>query len=98
MFHHIAMFRFREDVSEATITDLTRRLRALRESVPSIRSYEVGRDAGISEGAWDLVVVGAFDDEAGWRAYSTHPDHLPIVDEIRELVNAVARLQTTDLG
>jgi hypothetical protein len=98
VFHHVAMFRFKDDVPEAAVADIAERLRALPALVPSIRGYEVGRDAGLSDGAWDLVVIGAFDDEAGWRDYATHPDHVPIVHEIRDLVAASARMQTTDLG
>jgi hypothetical protein len=92
------MFRFKDDVPESTVGDIVERLRALPPLVPSIRSYQVGRDAGLSDGAWDLVVVGSFDDEAGWRDYASHPEHVPIVHEIRELVSASARMQTTDLG
>lgn len=98
MFHHVAMFRFKDDVPESTVADIVERLQALPTLVPSIRSYSVGRDVGLSDGAWDLVVIGAFDDETGWRDYSTHPDHVPIVHQIKELISASARVQTTDLG
>lgn len=97
MFHHVAMFKFKEDVSAETIAELRARLIMLPGLVPSIRTYQVARNVGLSDDAWDLVVIGGFDDEAGWREYATHPDHTPIVDEIRGLVGSLARLQTTEL-
>ena len=96
MFHHIAMFKFREGTPEEAIADIAQRLRVLPDTCSPIRSYRVGTNAGVSDAAWDLVVVGEFDDEAGWREYAAHPDHVPIVEDVKRLASASARLQTTD--
>ena len=97
MLHHIAMFRFRNDVTDETIDDVRSRLLKLPETIDVIREYRVGRDARLSDTTWDMVVFAAFADLEGYSIYSTHPDHVPIVDEVRELVTDRAAVQTTDL-
>lgn len=97
MFHHIAMFRFRPEVPAETVGSIRERLLRLPETIDSIRDYRVGRDLGLSDATWDMVVVAGFEDEAGYRAYSTHPDHVPIVDEIRGLVTDRAAVQSVEL-
>jgi hypothetical protein len=94
MFRHVAMFRFRDDVSDDTIRSIRHRLLALPDTVESIRSYEVGRDLGLKSTTWDMVVIAGFDDIDGYRAYSTHPDHVPIVEEISRLATGRAAVQT----
>ena len=98
MFHHIAMFRFKEDVEEAVVAAIHTDLLALPDKIEAIRSYRVGFDAGVSDAAWDLVVVAEFADEAGYKAYSSHPDHVPVVHRIRALIEDRAAIQTRFLG
>lgn len=97
MFHHIAMFRFRSDVPAETVGDIRRRLLQLPESIDTIRGYRVGRDAGLSDTTWDMVVIAEFDDEAGYRSYAAHPDHVPIVAEVGALVTDRAAVQSAEL-
>ncbi len=70
--------------SEATDEDaaaIVAGLETLPGLIPEIRSYSVGRDAGLSEGNFDIVLVGDFDDEAGFRTYSENADHLAVITE-----------------
>lgn len=98
MIHHIAMFRFRDDVDDATIAELRADLLALPDKIGTIRSYRVGRDVGLREGTWDMVVVAGFDDDAGYMVYREHPDHLPVVARVGKLITDSAALQTTEIG
>ncbi len=97
MFHHVAMFRFREDVAPETIAEIRTRLLELPGKIDAIRGYHVGRDAGLSDSTWDMVVVAHFDDEAGYRAYHAHGDHVPIVQEILPLVTDRAAVQSAEM-
>ena len=94
MFRHVAMFKFRDDVPDSTIDSIRTRLLRLPEKIPAIRAYEVGRDLDLSPATWDMVVIGGFDDIDGYRAYAAHPDHVPIVEEIRALVTDRAAVQS----
>ncbi len=96
MFTHIAMFRIRPDVDEAEIERVTARLEELPALVPDVKSFTVGRDARISDGNWDMVVIAGFEDEAGYRAYAAHPDHQPVIMEVRHIITERAGIQFED--
>ncbi|MDX2342375.1 MAG: Dabb family protein [Acidimicrobiia bacterium] len=98
MFHHIAMFRFKDGVSDATVAEVRRDLLALPAQVAPIKEYKVGRDAGLSDGTWDFVVVAGFDHAAGYKEYATNPDHLAVVKRILTLVSDRAAVQSGELG
>lgn len=98
MLHHIAMFRFKKGVAPDDIAAIRKDLLALPKTVDSIRSYQVGRDAGINDGTWDFAVVASFDNEAGYREYSTHPEHVVIVKRISEIATDRASLQSYELA
>jgi hypothetical protein len=69
-------------------------LRALPAHIPALRSYVVGRDAGITEGNATVAVVADFDDEAGFVAYRDDPAHQQVLAErIRPHLVARAAVQ-----
>ena len=93
MFTHIAMFRFRPDVDEASKQEVEAKLHELPRLIPDVRAFHVGRDAGISEGNWDMVVVAKFDDADGYRTYAAHPDHKPAITAVRAVISERAGIQ-----
>lgn len=94
MFRHIAMFRFKDDVPEPTIAEFRSRLLSLADAIESIRRYEVGSDLGLAPTTWDMVVIADFDDVDGYRAYVDHPDHIPVVDDLRAHIADRAAVQS----
>ncbi|MBE3002072.1 Dabb family protein [Nocardiopsis sp. HNM0947] len=90
---HIALFRWQDGVDDAQIAEVERLLGALPAAVPELRSYSFGRDAGVSEGAFDFAVVADVDDEAGFVAYRDHPDHQAALAVIRPLLADRAAIQ-----
>jgi hypothetical protein len=82
MFRHVVMMQFSETTTDSDIQAIIDALRALPPLCPEIRSFSIGRDAGISEGNFDLVVVGDFDDEAGYRAYGLNAPHQAIITDL----------------
>lgn len=90
---HIALFRWQDGVDDAQVAEVERLLGALPGVVPELRSYTFGRDAGLSEGAFDFAVVADVDDEEGFAAYRDHPDHQAALAVIRPLLADRAALQ-----
>jgi hypothetical protein len=77
-FRHIVLLTLDDGCdAEALAADL----RATATGIPSIRSYVVGVDAGLSEGNATVAVVGDYDDQAGWEAYRDHPEHVALIAE-----------------
>lgn len=97
MITHIAMLRFKEGVEPAAVEAATAALLELPDLVPSIRSFSVGRDLGLTDATLDYAIVARFDDIAGYQAYADHPDHVRVLTEhTRPLTAEVMRVQFED--
>ena len=81
MIRHCVFVTVSPDATDADRDDIVEALRGLPAQISEIRSYEVGTDLGLRDGNADLAIVASFDDEAGWRAYLSHPAHLQAIDE-----------------
>ncbi len=82
MFRHVVMFKWNDDVTDADIDAASAGLSGLVGVIPEIKGYRHGRDAGISDGNFDYVVVGDFDDAEGYETYRDHPAHVKVVKEL----------------
>ena len=81
MLRHVVMLRFSDDATDDVINAMVEGLNTMPDLVPEIRSYSIGRDVGLAEDNFQLVVVAEFDDEAGYQAYATNPDHVAVIVE-----------------
>lgn len=75
MIRHVAVFRWKPGFPVQQREEWARRLRALPETVPVLRSLTVGEDVLHGERSWDAAVVAEVDTLADVRAYLQHPDH-----------------------
>lgn len=82
MLIHVVQLRFRADTPAEHIDTIVEGLRELPASVPSIRHYEVGRDLGLAPDNAQIVVTGGFDDAEGHHAYSVHPEHRRVLEDL----------------
>ncbi len=78
MIRHIVLLRLKHDVAAEDIDRMQAALRGLPETVPGILRFELGADLGLIEGTYDLALIAEFADEAGYRTYATHPDHVAV--------------------
>lgn len=93
MIRHTVLLTF-DGVDEAVVETIAAALRALPPLIPAIESYTVGRDLGLTDGTATLVVTGDFADVDAYRTYSSHPEHVRVLDEhIRPNVTALTRAQ-----
>jgi hypothetical protein len=89
MLTHIVFMKFPNlDVSN----EVKRKLMAMEDKIPTLRSIEVGIDITRSKRSWDLVLLTRFDDQAGLDAYAIHPVHLDVLAFIRANVLEVAAI------
>lgn len=85
MVVHIVMFRFKEEGRDENIRRVKSMLEALVEKIEPLRSMEVGVDFLHSERSMDLVLTSVFDDKEGLESYRVHPEHLKVVELIKEV-------------
>lgn len=94
MLRHVVLMQLSNDATDAEVTAIVDGLETLPGLVPEIRNYTVGRDAGLSEGNADVVVIGEFDDEDGFTRYLNNADHQAvIVERIRPFLAARSAVQ-----
>ncbi len=86
MVKHIVMFKLKERTQE-NLDRAVASLKTLEGNIETLRSIEIGLDFKHSERSYDLVITTVFDDQAGLEVYATHPNHLPVIQTIRELTS-----------
>lgn len=82
MLRHVVLLHLRADAPDGRAGEIAEALRELPATVSSLRSYEVGIDAGLAEGNAHVVVVADFDDAEGFHRYRDHPDHVRVIEEL----------------
>jgi hypothetical protein len=81
MFRHVVALTFSDDATDDQIRAVVDGLRGLPAVIPELRSYVVGRDAGLADDNADVVVVADCDDVDGYVAYRDHPAHRQVIAE-----------------
>jgi hypothetical protein len=81
MIRHMVVFKWKPEATEDQKQQVAVALRKLAPTIPAIRAYACGPDAGITEGNFDFAVSADFDDEAGYISYRDNPDHRAIITE-----------------
>jgi len=86
MVVHIVMFKFKEETKQANIIQAKQMLEELMGAVPTLRSMDVGLNFANEERAMDLSIITTFESKAGLEAYAVHPEHLKVVDFIKQVI------------
>ena len=97
MFHHIVLLRFTATSTPDQHRAVVEGLGELPSTIPQLRSYDVHLDGGLAADNAHLSIVATFEDEAAWRIYSKHPEHLKVINErINPIKESSLRSQYTD--
>jgi endonuclease/exonuclease/phosphatase family metal-dependent hydrolase len=81
MIRHVSLLTFVPEATSDQVEAAASALRRLPSLIPVLRDYRVGADVGIDDGNASFVVIGDFDDEAGYRTYRDHPEHVAMARE-----------------
>ena len=93
MIRHVVLLTWKDGTAPDQVSAIETALARMPEVMPFIRRYEMGRDLGIS-GSHDFAIVADFDNEADYRAYAEHPDHVAVLtDLLGPVVETKARVQ-----
>jgi quinol monooxygenase YgiN len=91
MLRHVAMFRWKDGVSDEQKVAARDALANLKREVPSVVEYTVGFDIRRNTNNWDMVLVADFDDVAGLESYFAHP----VMNAASDLVASVTQKEIT---
>jgi len=88
MIRHIVMFDFKKENKKDNIQKAKEMLENLIDTIPTLKSIEVGVNFSLEDRAMDLSIITSFDDKAGLEEYATHSEHLKVVEFIKTVVNS----------
>ena len=85
MLKHIVMFTFKDENKRENLIKTKKMLEALLDTVPTLKSIEVGINMSQESRAMDLSLYSEFDNKEGLNLYANHPEHLEVVKFIKSV-------------
>ena len=86
MIRHIVMFKIKDEF-KSEIPQLVSNFYGMKGRIEGMLDLEAGQDILHSERSYDLALVTVFDSMESFKAYQTHPVHMPVrkrMHEVRE--------------
>ena len=80
MLRHVVLLTLKDEMPDGQIDTIRRELMRLPDILP-IQRYEMGVDAGISEGNASIAILGEFASEDDYQTYAADPTHVGIIKE-----------------
>ena len=96
MLRHYVFIRYAAGTPEEHVAQFCRRMQALRDAIPSIRSLQIGRDILREARSWDLVLIMGFDSTEALRSYQQHPLHVSLMQFNQPHVSDVGAVDFND--
>lgn len=94
MIRHVVLFQFHDGTTVEQIDDYERSLVEYVATLDGVRSYVIGRDAGLNPGTFDFSIVAEFADEAAFREYFDGERHKQIQRDTAAMIAAKASSQS----
>jgi hypothetical protein len=88
MIKHVVMWRLRADDADEkreACQLVKRAFESLRGRIPGMMHLEIGIDQSHVDYACDVVLMSEFESMAALEAYGTHPEHLRVRTELRDI-------------
>jgi hypothetical protein len=99
MIKHIVMWSLIEEYNgqpKSTVAkELKTRLLELENKIPQIKSIEVGINEVNFDRNHDVVLITEFDSFDDLSIYANHPDHLKLVEFVKQISTARAAIDFT---
>ena len=92
MIRHIVFFKFKPEITEEQKNKLLEDLKKLKKKIPLIQRLEVEFDIGKKPNSFDLALNSDFSSWEDVEKYSIHPDHIKVVEFIKEISDDVCKV------
>ena len=87
MIRHIVMFKIKDEF-KSEIPQLVQNFYGMKGRIEGMLDLEAGADVLHSERSYDLALITLFDSMESFRAYQTHPVHMPVKKRMHEVRSA----------
>jgi len=77
MIRHVVMYTIKDE-HKHRIPELVNNFCAMKGKIPGLLEVESGGDELHSERSYDLILITVFESWEAFKAYQTHPAHLPV--------------------
>jgi hypothetical protein len=82
MIRHIVLFNWKAEATDEQKQRVAAELSVLSKTMPGIRAYHFGADAGlVTAGNADFALTADFDDADAYLVYRNHPAHLEVLEK-----------------
>lgn len=82
MFVHVVFFKFKPGVPEKEIADLMKELAGLKEKIPVLKQFLVGKNTSSEGQGYHYAQVAVFEKKEDVQAYLEHPEHRKVAPKI----------------
>jgi hypothetical protein len=89
MLKHVVFMKFKAGVDALQIDEMSRNLGSLPGKIEEINGFEFGPDILKSERSYDFALVANFNDLDSLKRYQLHPDHIPVIQQVRSLCESI---------
>ena len=86
MFVHVHYFKFKPTASEKEITAVMKELAGLKEKIPVLKEFLVGKNTSKNNKGFHYAQVSIFEKEEDLQVYNKHPEHRKLVRRIGPLM------------
>lgn len=94
MLRHVVMVKAKDSFSYSEkaekLNQFKNSLEDLKGKINELNYLEVGMNMNTKPSAYDLILITEFDSETALDLYRVHPDHLKVLDLLKELAGNVA--------
>ena len=87
MIRHIVMFKIKDEF-KSEIPQLVQNFYGMKGRIEGMLDLEAGADVLHRERSYDLALITLFDSMESFRAYQTHPVHMPVKKRMHEVRSA----------
>ena len=87
MIRHVVLFKIKDEFKDE-IPELIRNFQGMKGRIEGMLDLEAGADILGSDRSYDLGLVTVFDSMDSFRAYQTHPVHMPVRKRMHEVRSA----------
>ena len=100
MIKHLVFFKVKDGIGNLDknqiLQNIKEKLDKLPDLIEEIKYYEVGINVTDSPRSWDISLISGFNNADDLTYYKDHPEHLKVVEYIKEVTTSSAVVDYDD--
>ena len=93
MFVHVFLIKFKPEVPEDEVADVMKALAGLKEKIPVLKEFLVGKNMAAGEQGYHYAQVAVFEKKEDLQVYQQHPEHQAVAKQVVPKVAEASTIQ-----